>query len=58
MTNNELRKQSLKRYEAVDIESAPAELTCLECNTTYKAGYVAVKCAILDIEIAKEKANN
>ena len=58
MSDYELRKQSLKRYEAVDTEFAPAELTCLECNAIYKSVHIATKCASLDIEIAKEKANN
>jgi hypothetical protein len=58
MSDYELEKQSLKRYEAFDAEFAPAELTCVQCGTTYKAGYIAVKCANLDIKIAEEKANN
>jgi hypothetical protein len=57
MTDNELRRQSLQRYIASEVDSAPAVLVCIECKTTYRAEHIAIKCAILDIEIAKEKAN-
>jgi Zn finger protein HypA/HybF involved in hydrogenase expression len=57
MTNNELKKESLQRYKALEIDSAPAVLVCSECKTTYKAEHIAIKCASLDIEIAKEKIN-
>lgn len=57
MSENEQRKEALKRFQLLENDLAPANLTCPECKTTYKAEYLAVKCKNLDIDIAKEKAN-
>ena len=56
MTGSELRKQAMQKHTVSDPDFRPADLTCVECNTVYKVGTLAVICAGLDVKIAEEKA--